>query len=103
MRKGQKLTTTEKMDRAREMTKRLAARELLYGVMFSHIWPTWLHPTDNADYPYIMVVDSPAGKMTWRVADDETAIVEHMERREHTSQRAIDRTPMLLHLATEGW
>ena len=103
MRKGETLTATETMERARQNTRVSMARELLYGVMFSRLWPAWLHPTYNSEYPYILVVDSPAGRMTWRVAVDEFAIVEHLEQRERTSQRAADRTPTLLHLAMEGW
>lgn len=97
------LTVTEKMEKARENTRRSAARELLYGVIFSRIWPAWLHLTDNDEYPLIMVVESPAGRMTWRVAVDETTLVEHLEQRELTKQKASDRMPLLLHLASEGW
>lgn len=103
MKKGETLTAAEKMKRARQNTRVSMARELLYGVIFSRLWPAWLHPTDNPEYTHILVVDSPAGRMTWRVAADEFAIVEHLEQRERTSQRAVDRMPILLHLAMEGW
>ncbi len=102
-RKGETLTTTEKMEQARRNTRASMARELLYGVIFSRLWPAWLHPTDNAEYPYILVVESPAGRLTWRVAVDEFALIEHLEQRQRTTQRAADRMPILLHLASEGW
>lgn len=103
MKKGETLTATEKMERARQNTRASMARELLYGVIFSRLWPAWLHPTDNAEYPHILVVESPAGRLTWRVATDEYALVEHLEQRQRTSQKAADRMPILLYLATEGW
>lgn len=103
MKKGETLTATEKMERARQNTRASMARELLYGVIFSRLWPAWLHLTNNEEYPHILVVESPAGRMTWRVAIDELSLVEHLEQRERTSQKAADRTPILLHLATEGW
>ena len=103
MRKGETLTATEKMERARQNTRASMARELLYGVIFSRLWPAWLHQTDNPEYPHILVVESLAGRMTWRVAVDEFTLVEHLDQREPTSQRAADRMPILLHLASEGW
>ena len=103
MKEGEKLSATDKMEKARENTRRSAARELLYGVIFSRLWPAWLHETDNEAYPLIMVVESPAGRMTWRIADDETMLVGHLEKRQRTSQKAADRTPILLHLASDGW
>ncbi len=103
MKKGETLTATEKMERARQNTRAAMARELLYGVILSRLWPAWLHPTDNAGYPLIMVVESPAGRLTWRIAIDETATVEHLEQREPVSQKtAADRMPILLALA-DGW
>ena len=97
-----RLTDAEKMEKARANTRRAALRELLYGVILSRLWPSWLHLTDNDDYPMIMVVDSPAGRLTWRIAVDETAAVEHLEQRGKTTQKAVDRMPILQALS-EGW
>lgn len=103
MREGERLSATDKMEKARANTRRAAEREILYGVIFSRIWPSWLHLTDNEDYPQILVVESPAGRITWRVAIDETMLVEHLEQRQRTSDKAVDRLPVLHALAENGW
>lgn len=101
--KGSTLTDKQKMERARENTRRSAARELWYGLIFSRMWPAWTHPTDNVEYPVVLVVDTPAGRLTWRIATDETTAVEHLETRQRTTYRAIDRLPTLQALAEHGW
>jgi hypothetical protein len=108
MRKGTTLTATEKMDRAREATKRLATRELWSGLIFARLWPAYITPTKpaNNDYPLLLCIESPAGLLIYRVSEEEKVIVEDedwLPTRPNAGEKAVDRTPLLIAIAGGGW
>lgn len=99
------LTATEKMKRSREMTKRMAARELVYAAILARIWPSYLAQVarENPEYPLILCVESPAGMLTWRLSTEEAVFfADWLQERENNGERASDRDPTLMALA-EGW
>lgn len=101
MKKGTTLTATEKMDRAREMTKRMAARELLYAAVFARLWPASLVESkpENEDYPYVLCVESPCGRLTWRISSEEQDyFTERLTSQPNAGEKAEDRTPILMAL-----
>ncbi len=106
MKKGTTLTATEKMDRSREMTKRMAARELLYAGVLARLWPAYLAPSkpSNDAFPLLLCVESPAGLLTWRLDSDECVMFDWLEQRDNAGEKATDRTPILHGLATsDDW
>lgn len=106
MRKGQTLSITAKLERARAMSRAAASRELLYAGVLARLWPAYITPIpDNDDYPACLCVESPAGLLTWRLAADERDMpyFAWLERRKTDLKRATDRTPLLLALAENHW
>jgi len=102
MNKGTTLTATEKMERAREMTKRMATRELLYAGVFARLWPSYLAEAKpaNDSYPAVLCVESPAGRLTWRVSSEEMPYFEEwLQSTPNAGEKAEDRTPVLMALS----
>ncbi len=107
-RKTWTLTTTQKLERSRETTKRLTARELWSGIIFARLWPSYLTPTapENKDYPRLLCIDSPAGLLVYRISTEEQAVFkgeDWIATRSNCGEKADDRTPVLMALAAGGW
>lgn len=102
----QPLTATQRMERSRAATKRAFDREMLMAGILARLWPSYLTTCDprypNEEYPDLLCIDSPAGKLVWRTGPDEAPIFEHLPRRKRVDERASNRIPVLQHLA-EGW
>ena len=95
------LSATARAERSREATKAAAARELLYGGTLARIWPAYTtnDKRDNPAFPRLLCVESPAGLLTWRLAEDEAKFFDWLPKRQNTGQLAVDRTPVLMALA----
>ncbi len=101
MLKGERLTATAKMERSRQMTKRMAERELMYAVLLSRLWPSYLTAPkrENLEYPLILCVESPAGLLTWRLEPEAVAgWFSGLPKRANSGEVATDRTGVLLAL-----
>lgn len=100
------ITATERMARSREATKRAFIREMLMAGILARLWPSYITACDprypNAEYPELLCIDTPAGKLVWRLGTDEAAAFEHLARRDREGEAATDRTPVLQALA-DGW
>lgn len=102
MKAGTTLSATEKMERSREQTKRMATRELLYAAVFARLWPSYLAEVRpaNDSYPVILCVESPAGRLTWRISSEELPYFEEwLKTTPNAGERAEDRTPVLMALS----
>lgn len=100
---------TTRLATARAATKRALQRELLYAGILARLWSSYLvlpkpERKDNQEFPCILCVDSPAGKLLWRLSPDELVQFEWLGTPlENHGEYVDDRTPVLLHLAAEGW
>lgn len=101
------LTSTEKMDAARAATQDARVRETAYAAILARIWPSQIgHPRrEDALFPHMLLIESPAGPLTYRLSDDDLGGFEHVprSREEITANTQIGKLTVLLHLATEGW
>jgi hypothetical protein len=75
------------------------------GGILARLWPAYLIDwTDrNPEYAYLLCVESPAGLLVWRLTGDELPLFEYLPRRARTSERPIDRLPIMQALAAHGW
>lgn len=78
---GRATTATERMESARSMTQAVVTRELCLAVILSRYIPTWVGTNPNEDFPIVMVLESQAGPITYRVHREEAELVAHLEHR----------------------
>lgn len=102
------LTATEKMEKARANTRRSAARELLYGVILSRLWPSYLMPAKtrqavNGELQHVVSVDTPAGRLIYRISAEERPLFAHLEERANDGKPAEGKEGILAALAEHGW
>lgn len=101
-----KLSATARAERSREATKQAIARELLYAGILARMWPAYVATGDpkrvNADFPYILCVDSPAGTLRWRLSEEEREMFDWIDVTDWNGEKPVDRTATLLALATDG-
>jgi hypothetical protein len=105
VRKGETISATSRAERSRETTRAATARELLYAGVLSRVWPSYLTVPrrPNADYPWLLCVESPVGVIVWRLATDEREFFEWVtEERPNAGERAHDRTAILMALSADG-
>lgn len=109
----QQLTATEKMDAARAATLEARTRDLVAAGIYARLWPSWMAPTKgkggnpDAMFPLALHIDSPAGRLSYRLAEGDMPVFEHVTERRREPERVqctqADKTARLFHLATEGW
>ncbi len=102
-----KLSATEKMERSRERTKAVVARELLYAGILARLWPSWIaepsKPAQNPAFPWLLCIETPAGLLVWRLSEAESVFFDYIERRANDGRHAEDKEGTLYALASEGW
>lgn len=97
---------TVRMEAARRVKQDAITRELLLVSCLTRFWPARLmRPSSpQASFTWLLELDTPAGMVFWRVTDDEEPLFAHVEHRETKSRApAIDKTSVLLSLATVGF
>lgn len=103
----QSLSATERAARSREATKAAIARELLYVGILARLWPSYVtdavKPEQNPHLPYLLVVETPAGTIVWRLTAEEVAFFDHLPIRQNDGFQADDKIGVLYALAAEGW
>lgn len=80
---------------------------LLHAAILSRIWPSFLTMPikRQRNFGWLLCIDSPAGRLAYRVTDEELPMFEHLERKEndHVECGAGDKFSRLMHLATDGF
>lgn len=101
------MSATEKMERSRERTKTVVARELLYAGVLARLWPSWvtapIRPRINPKFPWLLCVDTPAGLLVWRLTDEEVPFFDYVDRKANDGRPAEDKEGTLYALAAGGW
>lgn len=106
MPKGQTLTATERMERSRATSRMAMARELMMAGILARLWPSYLTTPKipNEEYPLLLCVESPAGRLIWRLSIDELAFFEDwISTQPRVDETPADRLPVLQSLAENGW
>ena len=75
------------------------------AAILARLWPSYLTAPryENAEYPALLCVESPAGLLCWRVGADELPLYCFLKHRARTTEEAKDRIPVLQLLADGGW
>lgn len=102
------ISATQRVEISRRATRNAFIREMLYAGLLARLWPSYVVPVNpaypNPEFPAMLIVHSPAGPLTWRLAADELPSFAHIEHRAAWSgEKLVDRTPTLLLLTAEGW
>lgn len=97
------LSPTARAERARQTARLAMARDVMHGAILARIWPAYIASSKNADYPYVLCVESPAGLLAWRLDAVDRALLDWLPKRLSELVAVTDRMPILLHLASEGW
>src|SRR5258707_7501571 len=99
-------TATERMEAARSQTMDSLTCELALAAIFAtRAWPCFLCAPlrQDARFPYVLCIDSPAGRLAYKVTDEEVnAMFKHVQIAPNDGIYAskADRFSRLLHLAT---
>lgn len=98
-------TATERMEAARAVKRDAVTRELLWVSIASRIWPAFLARANVAqkNWPLVCLIDTPAGRLAYRVSDDERPLFAHLEQRENDGAPADNKIATLHALATNDW
>ena len=104
---GKPTTASERMDAARAARQEGMLREVCLASILSRVWPSYVTEpaVKNPDFPFLMVIQTPAGRLVYRVHTEETDLVAHLERKPspETIPTMAEKLAVLLHLATEGF
>jgi len=102
---GYQTTATERMTAARAVKHEAITRELCWASIASRFWPSCLMPPKLAqlNYPFICVIETPAGRIVYRVSTEELPLFEHLQRRANDGADQADKSATLLALAVNGW
>ena len=102
-------STAERLKGSRDVKADTIARELLWVAIACRegIWPAWRSAPAKPQktFPELLHIDSPAGRIVYRLAAKEIPLFEHLEFRENDKVDCSggDKMARLLHLASEGW
>lgn len=106
-------TATERADIARNAHVDTRTRELLWAGIGARMWPSFVAPTpDLRDgskddlFPAVLCIDSPAGRLSYRLSKDEIDAFAHVPSRDTYDGlpcTQIDKMGRLLDLCMEGW
>lgn len=102
---GHSSTATERMKAARAVKRDAVKRELRWVSIASRFWPSCLMPPRNAQsaYPWICIIDSPAGRIAYRVSAEEVPLFDHLKRKRNDGVEARPKLDTLTALAMDGW
>ena len=102
---GHASTATERMEAARSVKSDVLMREMCWASIVSRFWPSCLMPAavEQQNFPFICAIDTPAGRIAYRVHTDELPLFAHLERKPNDGREATSKLAALLLLATEGW
>lgn len=103
MRKGSKASPALRAKKARLTAQNVYARELLMARILTRLWPSYVTDWDNQDYPYLLCVGSPIGRLVWRLSESERQLFADFVVNERKDEWPHDRTPTLQALAEHGW
>lgn len=102
-------SATERLDAARSVKQDAITRELAWVAIVCRagIWPAWISQPAKRQtgLPYLLNIESPAGRLVYRIAEEEIAMFELLAERPNDGEACdkSDKMARLLHLATEGW
>ncbi len=99
---------TERLEASRSVKTDAITRELLWAAIGSRIWPAFITlpwKRQTGEFTHMLCIDSPAGRIAYRLRADELPMFEHLPRKENDGLEcgAGDKLSRLLHLATDGW
>lgn len=102
---GHASTATERMNSARSVKADAITRELCLVSIVSRFWPSCLMPplVEQQRYPFVCIVNTPAGRLAYRVHADELPLFSHLQRVPNDGVNAEAKLPLLMMLATEQW
>jgi len=102
-------TATHRMLAARKVTNDAVAREMAWVsiVVRAKLWPAWLSVPrkPQANMPYILNLDTPAGRLIYRIRDTEFEMFSHLPERPNDGVQCgyEQKMAILSLLAAEGW
>lgn len=99
-------SATTRMEGARRVKHDAVTRELLWAAIGARVWPAYLAKPriEQANFPFILCIDSPAGPIVYRVSAEELPLFDRLERRESgPDYESGDKMAALLLLASDGW
>jgi hypothetical protein len=102
-------SATERLIAARAVKDDAVAREIAWVAIVVHakIWPAWVSPPlrPQAGFPYVLNMETPAGRLIYRLAKDELEMFRHIDERPNDGigGGAADKLAILSHLAMDGW
>lgn len=102
---GYQTTATERMAAARRVKDEALAREMCWAAIGSRIWPAYVMPPriHQDNYPLVCVMVTPAGRIAYRVREDEVDLFAHLERRPNDGTVSENKVAVLMALAMDGW
>ena len=98
-------SATERMQSARTVKQQAVTRDMCWAAIASRVWPARLMPPriPQQSFPYVLIIDTPAGPISYRVRTDETTLFEHLTVTENDGVLTEDKDAVLLALALNGW
>lgn len=102
-------TATERLEGSRDVKDDTIVRELMWVAIVCRmgIWDAWRSPPSLSQkmFPEMLHIESPSGRIVYRLTAEEIPMFEHLERRDNDGVACTggDKMARLLHLATEGW
>lgn len=95
------------MERSRQRTKTVMARELLYVGILARLWPSWLttplRAKANPAFPYLLGIETPVGVLVWRLTENEALFFDYVAQADNDGRPAEDKEGTLYALAAHGW
>ncbi len=102
-------SASDRLTAARAVKDDAIARELaLVAILVrSGLWPAWVTEPRKVQqgFPYVLHVDTPAGRLTYRLADGEMDMFRDLDERPNDGLGggAAEKLAILSHLAMDGW
>lgn len=102
-------SVSERLEAARNVKQDAISRELAWVAIVcrARLWPAWisLPRKPQRGLPYLLNIDTPAGRIVYRLAEEEYPMFQNLEHCPNDGESCdkSDKMARLLHLATEGW
>jgi hypothetical protein len=95
---------TLRMEGAHRVAKDAITRELCWAAIGARIWPAHLAPprTPQQSFTWLHHLDTPAGRIVYRVTDEELPLFDHVLRVKYDDTPSGDKLAILHALATVG-
>jgi len=102
------MSATEKAQRARDAHKDTRNEIIAVAAVLARVWPSWIAPAKRPDplFPLVLCIESPAGRLAYRLAEDDMPALEHVAHRQKNdgvSCSKIERLGRLSDLGVNGW